>query len=164
MVVATIIGSALVELVVGAGVIAATAPGKESLKKQVEARARQQIASGTAIPIPPERLAAFQQATLPFPLTGQARKFAFIGEGSTLSIAQRIALGILQEAGPDPRFSPSFTLQRGPRSAALSQFVPPLRVATSLSERLRLRNGNLRRTPFHGRRNWRELLAGRAQP
>jgi len=153
---------AIVQLVIEGGLRAEEAQtGGETggLKSQIEARARAQIAAGTAIPIPADRLAAFEKASLPFPLTGAARRFAFIGEGSTLSIAQQVALGILPEAGPDPRFSPSFTVQRGARSIPLGQIVGRPPGGSSLSDRLRLRDGNIRRTPFHGRRNWRELLS-----
>ena len=153
----------IVDLIVQGGIKAEEAQtGGETgtLKTQVEARARAQIAAGTAIPIPADRLAAFEKASLPFPLTGSARRFAFIGEGSTLNIEQRIALGILQRAGPDPRFSPGFTLGAGPRSVPLSQNVGRPPGGSSLSERLRLRNGNIRRAPFDGRRNWRQLLTG----
>ena len=155
---------AIVELIVGGAIRSEEAQsGGETgtLKTQVEARARAQIAAGTAIPIPADRLAAFEKASLPFPLTGSARSFAFIGEGSTLSIEQRIALGILQRAGPDPRFSPSFTVQRRARSLPLGQIVGRPPGGTSLSDRLRLRDGNLRRTLEHGRRNWRSILTGR---
>ncbi len=160
MVIAVAVGTALTEFVISQGIVAATAKGKESLKAQVQARAASQIAAGTAVPIPPGRLAAFEAASAPFPVTGQARQFVFVGPGSTLTIAQQVALGFLPVAGPDPRFSPSFSLQQGPRSVPLSQFSPAAPSGSSLSERLRLSDGNLRRTLEHGRRNWRELLTG----
>jgi len=131
-----------------------------TLKTVVAQRAAAQIAAGTAIPIPADRLAAFELASGPFPLTGQSRRFAFVGEGSTLTIAQRVALGILQEAGPDPRFSPHFSLQSSARVPSLSQLVGRQTGGPSLSDRLRTQDGNLGLLAGFRRPDWPELLTG----